>query len=43
MIDILTKENLQKLGFEEATINILLNFTEDDILHCNDGKIFVSI
>ena len=42
MIDKLTKENLQKLGFKEADVNELFNTTGDYNLQCNEGNVFVS-
>jgi hypothetical protein len=42
MIDKLTKENLQKLGFKENDVNELYNTTGDYNLQCNEGKVFVS-
>ena len=42
MIDKLTKENLQKLGFKEADVKDLLNTTENYTLQCNEGNVFVS-
>lgn len=42
MIDKLTKENLQKLGFKDADVKDLLNTTENYTLQCNEGNVFVS-
>lgn len=42
MIDKLTKENLQKLGFKENDVNELYNTTGDYNLQCNEGNVFVS-
>jgi hypothetical protein len=42
MIDKLTKDNLQKLGFKENDVNELYNTTGDYNLQCNEGNVFVS-
>lgn len=42
MIQELTKENLQKLGYNENDVNELFNTINTFTLQCNDGNIFVS-
>ncbi len=42
MILELTKENLQKIGYNEEDVNKLYNTLDTYILECNNGKIFVS-
>jgi len=42
MIQELTKENLQKLGFKEADLSQLYNAIDTYNLQCNEGNVFVS-